>query len=59
MEEGIRAEQFPPVDIKLTVLAILGMCNWLVQWYRNDGPYSSEYIADYLSVLISDRMLAK
>lgn len=59
LEEGIRAEEFSPVDIKLTVFAILGICNWIIQWYRNDGPYSSEYIADYLSTLICDRMLAK
>ncbi|OPX86942.1 MAG: HTH-type transcriptional repressor KstR2 [Pelotomaculum sp. PtaB.Bin104] len=59
LEEGIRADEFPPVDIKLTVLAILGMCNWLIQWYQHDGPYSAEYIADYLSALICDRMLAK
>jgi len=59
LEEGIRVGEFPPVDVKLTVLAILGMCNWLIQWYRHDGPYSAEYIADYLSALICDRMLAK
>jgi len=59
LEEGIRANEFPPVDIKLTILAILGMCNWLIQWYQHDGPYSAEYIADYLSTLICDRMLAK
>ncbi|MDF9409877.1 MAG: HTH-type transcriptional repressor KstR2 [Pelotomaculum sp. PtaB.Bin013] len=59
LEEGIRADQFPPLDIKLTILAILGMCNWIVQWYKHDGPYSAEYITDYLSTLICDRMLAK
>jgi hypothetical protein len=59
LEEGIQIGEFPPVDIKLTVLAILGMCNWLIQWYRYDGFFSAEYIADYLSTLICDRMLAK
>ncbi|OPX90185.1 MAG: HTH-type transcriptional repressor KstR2 [Pelotomaculum sp. PtaB.Bin104] len=59
LEEGIRADEFPPVDIKLTVLSILGMCNWLIQWYQHNGPYSPEYIAYYLSGLICDRMLAK
>ncbi|OPX86618.1 MAG: HTH-type transcriptional repressor KstR2 [Pelotomaculum sp. PtaB.Bin104] len=58
LEEGILVDEFPPVDTKLTVLAILGMCNWLIQWYQHDGTYSAEYIADYLSTLICDRMLA-
>jgi len=57
--EGIAAGEFPPVDVKLTVWAILGMCNWSIQWYRPDGPYSAEYIADYMSHLICDLMLAK
>jgi len=59
LEEGIRVDEFPPVDIKLTVFAILGTCNWIIQWYKHDGPYSAEHIADYFSNLICDRMLAK
>ncbi|MCG9967416.1 TetR/AcrR family transcriptional regulator [Pelotomaculum terephthalicicum JT] len=59
LEEGIRVDEFPSVDIKLTVFAILGTCNWIIQWYKHDGPYSAEHIADYFSNLICDRMLAK
>ncbi|OPX83268.1 MAG: HTH-type transcriptional repressor KstR2 [Pelotomaculum sp. PtaB.Bin013] len=58
LEEGIRVDEFSPVDIKLTVFAILGTCNWIIQWYKYDGPYSAEHIADYFSNLICDRMLA-
>jgi len=59
LQEGINIGEFFPVDTKLAIFAILGMCNWLIQWYHHDGPYSAEYIADYLSTLICDRMLAK
>lgn len=30
----------PDVDPKLASLAILGMMNWVYQWYRADGPSS-------------------
>lgn len=57
--EGIARGELAPVDVKLAALAILGMCNWFIQWYRPTGPYTPEYIADYFSSLVCDRLLAQ
>jgi AcrR family transcriptional regulator len=59
LEEGIQNGEFPPTDIGLTSLAIRGMINWLVEWYKQEGTYKSEYIADHFSNLVCDMMLAK
>jgi AcrR family transcriptional regulator len=37
-----RLAPFPP---KLLSFAILGMCNWLYQWYQPDGPLSADEVA--------------
>ena len=46
VEEGARARRFAPCDPKLTTLAILGAINWTARWYRPDGGWSPEAIAD-------------
>lgn len=35
----------PKVDPKLATKALLGMMNWVYQWYRPDGPQPSDEIA--------------
>jgi AcrR family transcriptional regulator len=57
LAEGIKEGIFPKVDITLTVYAILGMCNWIIQWYNPKGPKSPEEIIDHIIYLICDLML--
>ncbi len=45
LEEGIVAGAFRPLDVRLTAMAILGMCNSSVRWYRPGGGYPPEAIA--------------
>jgi TetR/AcrR family transcriptional regulator, cholesterol catabolism regulator len=47
--EGVVAED---VDPKLTAMAILGMMNWIYQWYRPDGSHSPERIAREFANLV-------
>jgi TetR/AcrR family transcriptional regulator, cholesterol catabolism regulator len=42
----------PDVDPKLATMAILGVMNWVYQWYRADGPDSPERIATQFSDLL-------
>ena len=42
----------PDADPKLTTMAILGMMNWVYQWYREDGPDAPEKIAREFADLI-------
>lgn len=57
LKEGIDQGVFPQVNISLTVFAILGMCNWIIQWYNPSGPRSHDEIIDHMVYLICDLML--
>ena len=47
--EGVRAKEFAGGDAKLSALAILGMCNWIYEWYRPRGRLRPEQLADELA----------
>jgi len=49
IQQGVTAGEFRATDVKLTALAILGMCNWLYQWYSPDGRLSPSQIAAIFS----------
>ncbi len=51
IQDGIRAGEFRAVDPKMAAHAILGMCNWLYQWYSPGGRLSPEGIAQIFSDL--------
>lgn len=59
LKEGIRKGEFECVDVKLTSYAVLGMVNWLAQWYKPEGQHTPEYIANQFTRLVVDLMLAK
>lgn len=46
IEEGMRSRDLARGDPKLGALAILGMCNWVYEWYRPRGRLAPEAIAD-------------
>ena len=50
--EGKRAGVFNSIDPALTGRAILGVMNWTVTWYRNDGPRSAKEIANLYADLL-------
>lgn len=53
VQEGIGAGVFrPDADVRVTVLAILGMVNWMHRWYRPDGARTVRQIADEMSTLV-------
>jgi len=43
--DGVRAREFATGDAKIAALAILGMCNWLYEWYRPRGRLDAEALA--------------
>lgn len=59
IEEGIEKDCFSPFDAKLVTLAIMGMCNWLYQWYSATGRVSINEIAASFSDLILKGLLNK
>lgn len=44
--EGIKANTFYPVDIKVVRNIILGAMNWVIQWYSDSGKKSKTEIAE-------------
>jgi AcrR family transcriptional regulator len=52
--DGMAAGEFRDMDPAVAVFGILGMCFWVYQWYRSDGPLQSETIARTLADLAAD-----
>ncbi len=52
IREGIKRGAFRQVDSKMAAHAVLGMCNWLYQWYDPDGRLKPEEIASIFSDLV-------
>lgn len=52
VERGAREGGFRPVDARMTVLGLIGMCNWMVRWYRPEGRLSPDQIADQFADLL-------
>jgi AcrR family transcriptional regulator len=55
--EGKQQHKFNNVDPALTGLAILGVMNWSVTWYRSDGARSAREIADLFADLLLNGLL--
>jgi TetR/AcrR family transcriptional regulator, cholesterol catabolism regulator len=49
IEQGITEGVFRKADVTLQFFAVLGMCNWMTQWYDAEGRLSSEQIATFFS----------
>ncbi len=47
--DGARRREFAAGDEKISALAILGMCNWLFEWYRPRGRLRPEALAEELA----------
>lgn len=46
LHEGVEAGDFRPVDVRTVTSAMLGMLNWMYQWYRPSGRLTPAEIAD-------------
>lgn len=55
--EGIQAGRFAALPPKLVSFAILGMCNWLYQWYQPEGSLSADEVARNFIRLVEDGYL--
>lgn len=52
IRQGIDQGYLEPLEIKPVVYGILGMCNWMVQWYQQSGRLTGEEIAEIYWSLI-------
>jgi AcrR family transcriptional regulator len=51
---GVRAGEFAVPDVGIATLGLLGMCNWLCQWYSPGGRLSAAEIGNRFADLILD-----
>jgi TetR/AcrR family transcriptional regulator, cholesterol catabolism regulator len=58
IDEGMADSASPPNDPHLIRLAILGMINWVVEWYRPGGRLEADEILQTFADLVTERILA-
>src|SRR5262249_32729818 len=51
---GVRAGEFAVPDVGIATLGLLGMCNWLCQWYSPTGRLSASDIGARFADLVLD-----
>jgi AcrR family transcriptional regulator len=51
---GVRLGEFQVPDVRIATLGVLGMCNWLCQWYQPNGRLGPAEIADHFANLVLD-----
>jgi AcrR family transcriptional regulator len=52
LEDGVQRGEFRPMDTRVAMLNMIGMCNWLFRWYRPDGRLTPDKIADEMVELV-------
>lgn len=58
VEEGIKSGDFrADLDPKIVTFGLLGMCNWLSQWYKPGGQYSQPQIATMFANLLQNGLI--
>jgi TetR/AcrR family transcriptional regulator, cholesterol catabolism regulator len=56
---GVRRGEFVTPDIGIATLALIGMCNWMCQWYRPDGRLTASEIGRLFADLLLDGLTAQ
>ena len=52
LRDGMASGEFRPMDTRIVMLGMIGMCNYLFRWYREDGRLSPDQIADELMEMV-------
>jgi TetR/AcrR family transcriptional regulator, cholesterol catabolism regulator len=58
VSRGVLLGEFAAADVAVTTLGILGMCNWLAQWYRPGGRLSAREIGSQFADLMLEGLLS-
>ncbi|MGB2964382.1 MAG: TetR/AcrR family transcriptional regulator [Anaerolineales bacterium] len=59
IEEAVSSSEFNSPQPALTAKALLGVLNWTITWYREDGPLSADEIADHFTDLFLQGLLIR
>jgi AcrR family transcriptional regulator len=58
VERGFAVGEFRFADARIATLGVLGMCNWLCQWYQPGGRLSPSEIGERFADLVLDGLRA-
>lgn len=58
IKDGMEQGSFQASDERLVSFALLGVLNWMVTWYREDGQYTSGELADFFSSMMLEGLAA-
>ncbi|MBS4026881.1 MAG: TetR family transcriptional regulator [Clostridia bacterium] len=59
VEQGMKEGYLEQVEVQPIVYAMLGMCNWMIQWYQPAGRLKTEEIAQIYWELIYQGIIKK
>ena len=59
VRRGVACGEFRAADASVATLGLLGMCNWLCQWYRPGGRLSAREIGRAFSDLVLGGLLLR
>lgn len=57
LTEGVEAGELRPLNVKLVTFSIMGMINWMQQWYRPDGMTPNELATHCWEIICGGIML--
>jgi len=52
LQDGLKSGEFRPMDARIVMLGMIGMCNYLFRWYRPDGRLTPAEVADELIEMV-------
>ena len=58
LDDGVQSGEFRPMDTRIVMLGMIGMCNYLFRWYRPDGRLTPAQVADELIELVMNGVRA-
>jgi AcrR family transcriptional regulator len=59
IQEGVDRGVFRPVDVTVVSFAILGVQNWMITWFKDNGRFTALELADYFSDIFLRGLLAE
>jgi AcrR family transcriptional regulator len=52
LEDGVASGEFRPMDTRIVMLGMIGMCNYLFRWFRPEGRLTPGQLADELIEMV-------
>jgi AcrR family transcriptional regulator len=59
LSDGVAAGEFRPMDTRIVMLGMIGMCNYLFRWYRPAGRLTPDQIADEMIEMVMQGVAAR